>query len=143
MSNKTVLIKKSRFFYKNFFVFLFFSTKKKWKKKVKKFSKVKICNIKKPICSYKKSIFWGHFCVTHSQRNGETDRKVFLQSCLVAAKKQDFFYPQDIVSSRVTMIYWVFFVVFFTQKKGKYGIFSSCKTLLYPITHDTCVTFLL
>jgi len=34
-----------------------------------------------------KSIFWGHFRVTHGETEKRTDRKVGLQSSLVAAKK--------------------------------------------------------
>ena len=69
------------------------------KKKVKKFSKVKIFSeveiryIKEPICSYKKSIFWGGTFLRNRHTHRLTDRKVGLHSCLVAAKKQDFFLP--------------------------------------------------
>ena len=64
------------------------------KKKVKIFSKVEPDNIfrGKGFVLIIKSNFLGHFSVTHreteKQRNGETDRKVGLQSCLVAAKNE-------------------------------------------------------
>ena len=70
-----------------------------WKKKLKKKVEVEIRYIKKPICSYKKSIFWDILrnAQPHrfppSQIHSPTDRKVFLQSCIAAAKNvsYDFF----------------------------------------------------
>ena len=71
--------------------------KKKKRKKIQRysfviFSEVEIRYIKKPICSYNKKHFLGHFCVTdretEKRRNKQTNGKVVLHSCIAAAKNK-------------------------------------------------------
>ena len=54
------------------------------------FSEVQIRYINKPICSYKKELFWGAILrnkLTNSQTHRLTHGKVLLHSCIAAAKK--------------------------------------------------------